>query len=173
LADLVLWLAALHSQHSSRPLFRSSITRVFSFFPTSTIASLAFRVFRRQARVLTRLLPVYRVPSFASARSSAESAPDNAAYDSRSVFHYLRPQRAPVASIMSSSDDDTPLVRGKTAGESTPRVALVYARHGYLPLTRRSPSSNSTLPILLTLNACLPSIPLSHSSCRKLTAQNG
>jgi hypothetical protein len=47
---------------------------------------------------------------------------------------------------MSSSDDDTPLVRGKPEGECTARIALVQARHGYLPLTRRLPLSSSTSP---------------------------
>jgi hypothetical protein len=169
--DLVV-VAALHFAAFLQASFPAHLSPA-SFLSSSTtnIASLTSRVCCRQARVFTQLLPCYRVRSFASARFTAESAPDNAERNRRSVFHHLRPQRAPIASIMSSSDDDTPLVRGKPEGECTARIAHVQARHGYLPLARRLPLSSSTR-LTLQLSACPQSHYLTSVGVNS-TAQHG
>lgn len=110
--------------------------------PSSTIASLVLRVCCRQARVSPPLLSSYRTASSASARST-RFAP-NPAECTRPSYR-LRVKRAPIAVAMSSSGDDTPLVRGSDQGELIHESAFC-TRYGYLTLTRRSPLWNSTLP---------------------------
>jgi hypothetical protein len=93
-------------------------------FPSvNNIASIARRVCRCQARVPPRSPPFHGLRSFLPARIP-RSAPDFAAEHARSFSNYPHSRRAPAFPIMSSSDDDTPLVRGKDQGECAQHPAL-------------------------------------------------
>lgn len=119
-------------------LLRPSIT---SAPPTATIFALRPSLLRgclAQARAASPLQRILGVHSSAIAKSPGAS-PDIVEY-SRPLFQYPRHQRARIASKMSSSDDDTPLVRAKDQGEfvwlPTQKEAMV-PRASCPSLTRR------------------------------------
>lgn len=109
---------------------------------SATIASIILRVCRCRARVLPPFPPLYRAAFTASARST-RSAPNLAAVP-RSVSYRLQVKHAPIVDNMSSSGDDTPLVRGNDQGEFV-HDSTFCTRYGYLTPTRRSSLLNSTL----------------------------
>lgn len=91
-----------------------------SALPTATIFALRPSLLRfclAQARAEPPLQRIRCIYSSAIAKSPGRS-PDIVEY-SRPLFHYPRHQRSRIASRMSSSDDDTPLVRAKDQGEFT------------------------------------------------------
>lgn len=119
-----------------------SATIIASF---TSIVSLLCRCPRRASLRLS-LSPGARTHT--SAARSALSATNNAAH-ARSLLRYPRLQRAPIVSTMSSSDDDTPLAKGKDQGKSTcPATNAFRTRHAHLTL--HAPISLDFLFLLYT-----------------------
>jgi hypothetical protein len=98
-------------------LLRPSLSRLPPIAIIRAFTTALLRGCLTQARASPLLQRSFCVYPLAIAKSPARS-PDIVEYR-RLVFQYPRQHRAPIATVMSSSEDDTPLVRAKDQGEFT------------------------------------------------------